>query len=68
MPEIDIEDLENNTEYVNYSKDSQVIKWFWKALKGFDGQLKAEFLQFVTGTSKVPLDGFQSLIGMNGNC
>lgn len=22
MPEIDIDDLENNTEYVNYSKDS----------------------------------------------
>ncbi len=22
MPEIDVEDLENNTEYVNYTKDS----------------------------------------------
>ena len=22
MPEIDLDDLENNTEYVNYSKDS----------------------------------------------
>lgn len=36
MPDIDIEDLEINTEYVNYSKDSQVIKWFWKTLKTFD--------------------------------
>lgn len=58
MPEIDIDDLESNTEYVNYSKDSMVIKWFWKTLKSFNNQLRAEFLQFVTGTSKVPLDGF----------
>ena len=36
MPDIDIDDLENNTEYVNYSKDSSVIKWLWKTLKSFD--------------------------------
>ncbi len=44
MPDIDIEDLEHNTEYVNYSKDSQIIKWFWKILKSLDNQMKAEFL------------------------
>ena len=27
---------------------------------------RAEFLQFVTGSSKVPLDGFKGLIGMRG--
>ena len=67
LPEIDINDLEKHTEYTGYIKDSQIIKWFWKILKSFDSNLKAGFLQFVTGTSKVPLDGFEFLKGMGGN-
>lgn len=31
-----------------------------------DSQDQAKFLQFVTGTSKVPLQGFAALEGMNG--
>jgi len=30
MPVIDLKDLRNNTEYVNFTKDSQAIKWFWE--------------------------------------
>ena len=42
------------------------IVWFWRALRSFDQTDKAKFLQFVTGSSKVPLQGFQALEGMNG--
>ncbi|CAD6224794.1 GSCOCG00005556001-RA-CDS [Cotesia congregata] len=42
------------------------IQWFWRALRGFDQADRAKFLQFVTGTSKVPLQGFGALEGMNG--
>lgn len=42
------------------------IQWFWRALRGFDQADRAKFLQFVTGTSKVPLQGFAALEGMNG--
>lgn len=42
------------------------IQWFWRALRSFDQADRARFLQFVTGTSKVPLQGFGSLEGMNG--
>ena len=66
LPEIDIEDLRKNTLYTNYTKDSLVIKNFWKVLKEFDQNLIAGFLQFVTGTSKVPLEGFRTLKGMGG--
>ena len=37
-----------------------------RALKSFDKEDLAKFLQFVTGTSKVPLAGFSKLEGMNG--
>lgn len=42
------------------------IQWFWRALRSFDQADRAKFLQFVTGTSKVPLQGFGALEGMNG--
>ena len=67
LPEIDLMNLQENTEYVNYSKDSPTIRYFWEVLNSFDEQTKAGFLQFVTGTSKVPLEGFGSLKGIGGN-
>ncbi|XP_034939530.1 E3 ubiquitin-protein ligase HUWE1 isoform X2 [Chelonus insularis] len=66
LPNVDIEDLRANTEYHKYSPTSLQIQWFWRALRGFDQADRAKFLQFVTGTSKVPLQGFGALEGMNG--
>lgn len=36
LPEIDLMDLKENTEYHNYSKDSNQIIWFWEVLDSFD--------------------------------
>uniref|UniRef100_A0A915HS62 HECT-type E3 ubiquitin transferase n=1 Tax=Romanomermis culicivorax TaxID=13658 RepID=A0A915HS62_ROMCU len=66
LPTIDVDDLQANTEYNKYTKTSLQIVWFWRALRSFDQADRAKFLQFVTGTSKVPLQGFASLEGMHG--
>lgn len=66
MPDIDMDDWRNNTEYHNYSASSPQIQWFWRAVRSFDKEERAKLLQFVTGTSKVPLNGFKELEGMNG--
>jgi len=67
LPEIDIDDLKETTNYVNYVRDSQVITWFWEILtQEYDNQMRASFVQFFSGTSKVPLEGFKALKGMNG--
>ncbi|KAJ0408912.1 hypothetical protein ATCC90586_005949 [Pythium insidiosum] len=66
MPEIDIDDLKSNTEYANYKPTDPVIRWFWNVLYTFNHEERALFLQFVTGTSKVPLEGFKALEGMRG--
>ncbi|KAL9596797.1 MAG: hypothetical protein Q9219_005556 [cf. Caloplaca sp. 3 TL-2023] len=66
LPDIDVEDWKNNTEYHNYSASSSQIQWFWRAVRSFDKEERAKLLQFVTGTSKVPLNGFGQLEGMNG--
>ncbi|KAK5136003.1 hypothetical protein LTR08_004257 [Meristemomyces frigidus] len=66
LPEIDMDDWKNTTEYHNYQATSPQIQWFWRAVRSFDKEEKAKLLQFVTGTSKVPLNGFKELEGMNG--
>ncbi|KIH57738.1 sodium pump decarboxylase, gamma subunit [Ancylostoma duodenale] len=55
LPDVDIDDLANNTEYKMYTKTSAQIQWFWRALRSFEPEDRAKFLQFVTGTSKVTL-------------
>jgi E3 ubiquitin-protein ligase HUWE1 len=51
--------------YENYTAGTQVIKWFWELCAELDQSQKANLLQFVTGTSKVPLGGFKELRGIN---
>lgn len=66
LPSIDVDDLRAHTEYHKYQPNSLQIQWFWRALRSLDQADRAKFLQFVTGTSKVPLQGFAALEGMNG--
>jgi len=66
LPDIDIEDLRANTEYHRYTPQSQQVQWFWKVLGEFSQEQRAWFLQFATGTSRVPVEGFQGLLGMRG--
>ncbi|KAJ1257365.1 hypothetical protein BS78_K086400 [Paspalum vaginatum] len=66
LPDIDLDDLKANTEYSGYSIASPVIQWFWEIVQDFSKEDKARFLQFVTGTSKVPLEGFSALQGISG--
>ncbi|RCI05196.1 hypothetical protein CU098_002474, partial [Rhizopus stolonifer] len=66
LPDIDIDDWKNNTEYRNYTPSSTCIQWFWRAVRSFDQEERAKLLQFATGTSKVPLEGFSQLQGSGG--
>ncbi|KAK5053102.1 hypothetical protein LTR84_002076 [Exophiala bonariae] len=67
LPEIDVDDWRANTEYHNYTANSPQVTWFWRIVRGMSNEEKAKLLQFVTGTSKVPLNGFKDLEGMQGN-
>ncbi|KAK4801652.1 hypothetical protein SAY86_022139 [Trapa natans] len=67
LPEIDLDDMRANTEYSGYSAASPVIQWFWEVAQSFSKEDRARLLQFVTGTSKVPLEGFSALQGISGS-
>eukprot|EP00095_Tigriopus_kingsejongensis_P006892 maker-scaffold125_size330479-snap-gene-2.15 protein:Tk06892 transcript:maker-scaffold125_size330479-snap-gene-2.15-mRNA-1 annotation:"e3 ubiquitin" len=65
--EIDVSDWRRNTEYRSGYYDAHpVIAWFWMAIERFDNERRLRLLQFVTGTSSVPYEGFSALRGSNG--
>lgn len=66
LPDYQIADLKAHTNYHGYTINSPQIQWFWEILETLDRTEKGNLLQFVTGSSKVPVEGFSMLQGMNG--
>ncbi|CAG0903242.1 unnamed protein product [Cyprideis torosa] len=67
LQEIDVKDWKLNTVYKrDYSPNHIVIQWFWRSVLSYDNEMRARLLQFVTGTSHVPMNGFRELQGSNG--
>ncbi|XP_060240758.1 E3 ubiquitin-protein ligase NEDD4 isoform X1 [Meriones unguiculatus] len=67
LGDVDVSDWKEHTKYKNgYSVNHQVIQWFWKAVLMMDAEKRIRLLQFVTGTSRVPMNGFAELYGSNG--
>uniref|UniRef100_A0AAY5EAT6 HECT-type E3 ubiquitin transferase n=1 Tax=Electrophorus electricus TaxID=8005 RepID=A0AAY5EAT6_ELEEL len=66
LGKIDIHDWRANTRLKHCTAESSVVKWFWKAVESFDEERRARLLQFVTGSSRVPLQGFKALQGAAG--
>ncbi|XP_025204301.1 E3 ubiquitin-protein ligase HECW2-like [Melanaphis sacchari] len=62
--EIDLSDWRSNTEYRSgYHDGHQVIRWFWSSIEQFTNEQRLRLLQFVTGTSSIPYEGFSALRG-----
>ena len=66
MTEIDMDDWTRFTDYLGYEKTDKVIEWFWACLWSWPLEQKARLLQFTTGTSSVPVNGFRCLQGSDG--
>ncbi|XP_030044921.1 E3 ubiquitin-protein ligase NEDD4 isoform X2 [Microcaecilia unicolor] len=67
LGDVDVNDWREHTKYKNgYNAGHQVIQWFWKAVLMMDSEKRIRLLQFVTGTSRVPMNGFGELYGSNG--
>jgi hypothetical protein len=65
--EIDLVDWRHNTEYRGgYHDQHPVVVWFWQAIERFTNEQRLRLLQFVTGTSSIPFEGFSALRGSIG--
>ncbi|GAA5826649.1 hypothetical protein JCM5353_005002 [Sporobolomyces roseus] len=66
LPEIDADEWRANTDLVGYTPTDPIVSYFWRAVRSFSHEERAKLLQFVSGSSRVPLEGFGSLQGMSG--
>ncbi|CAB3244315.1 unnamed protein product [Arctia plantaginis] len=64
---IDVRDWRANSLYKgDYHANHIVVQWFWRVVLSFSNEMRSRLLQFVTGTSRVPMNGFKELYGSNG--
>ncbi|KDR73441.1 hypothetical protein GALMADRAFT_141934 [Galerina marginata CBS 339.88] len=66
MSEIDVDDWTKFTDYRGYEMNDEVIQWFWKCVRSWPPERKSRLLQFATGTSRIPVNGFKDLQGSDG--
>ncbi|KAH8101291.1 ubiquitin-protein ligase [Cristinia sonorae] len=66
MSEIDVDDWSKFTDYRGYEVNDEVVQWFWQCVRSWPSERKSRLLQFVTGTSRIPVNGFKDLQGSDG--
>ncbi|KAI0086654.1 HECT-domain-containing protein [Irpex rosettiformis] len=66
MSEIDVDDWAKFTDYRGYEVSDEVVQWFWKCVRSWPPERKSRLLQFATGTSRIPVNGFKDLQGSDG--
>ncbi|KAF2117563.1 hypothetical protein BDV96DRAFT_395510 [Lophiotrema nucula] len=66
IADIDVDDWKKHTDYRGYTENDEVIQFFWKCIRSWDAEQKSRLLQFATGTSRIPVNGFKDLQGSDG--
>ncbi|CDW98831.1 hypothetical protein [Sporisorium scitamineum] len=66
MSEIDVDDWKKFTDYRGFTEQDQVVQWFWQCVRAWPTEKKSRLLQFATGTSRIPVNGFKDLQGSDG--
>ncbi|EQC25918.1 hypothetical protein SDRG_16217 [Saprolegnia diclina VS20] len=72
VPNIDVDDWERHADvkYQDFDHptrlEKRVVEWFWIVVRDFTQEQRARLLQFVTGTSRVPVEGFKGLLSNDG--
>uniref|UniRef100_K3X015 HECT-type E3 ubiquitin transferase n=1 Tax=Globisporangium ultimum (strain ATCC 200006 / CBS 805.95 / DAOM BR144) TaxID=431595 RepID=K3X015_GLOUD len=72
VPKIDVDDWHDHSDakYQAFDQptkaEKKVVEWFWETVRSFSQEQRARLLQFVTGTSRVPVEGFKALLSNDG--
>lgn len=65
VPSIDVADWQAHTQ-VSDELPEEVLAWFWEIVTAFSDEERARLLQFTTGSSRVPVQGFKALTSYDG--
>jgi E3 ubiquitin ligase SMURF1/2 len=75
LPTLNVTDWQNNSRVRHSAPDDdsegieqelEVIQWFWDVVGSFTDDQRARLLQFATGCSRVPVEGFRALTSASG--
>jgi E3 ubiquitin ligase SMURF1/2 len=70
LAEIDVLDWQAHTNVGMLGHDAaqeqQIVDWFWEIVDDFDQRKRSRLLQYVTGSSGVPVEGFAALTSLDG--
>ena len=67
QPFIDVNDWNKNSIYKgDFNKNHILVKWFWEEIYKLSQDDLRKLLQFSTGTSRVPINGFKKLESNRG--
>ncbi|KAJ0396226.1 hypothetical protein ATCC90586_009817 [Pythium insidiosum] len=72
VPTIDVDDWRKHTDFKFFTEDLptelelQNIQWLWEVITEMKNEDRVRLLQFATGTSRVPAQGFKGLISSDG--
>lgn len=65
IPTIDVTDWRQQTHldgpFADTTKGRDLVVWFWEAVEHFGDERRAKLLQFATGSSRLPAEGFKGL-------
>lgn len=71
VPEFDLDDWKRHTRYVGLFKilgeTHQSVQWFWRVVEELSHEERARLLQFSTGSTRLPAQGFKALESNDGN-
>ncbi|KAJ5399693.1 hypothetical protein N7465_010182 [Penicillium sp. CMV-2018d] len=60
---IDVEELQNHTRYEGgFGPDHRVIRDFWDIIQEYPNEKRAQLLEFVTASDRVPVNGISSIM------
>ncbi|XP_055380925.1 E3 ubiquitin-protein ligase Smurf1 [Condylostylus longicornis] len=66
ISQIDVNDWKTHTRLKHCTQETPQVIWFWQIVESYPSEMRARLLQFVTGSSRVPLQGFRALQGSTG--
>lgn len=65
VPKIDVNDWKAHTRVIE-DFPSELLTWFWEIVAAFNDEERARLLQYTTGSSRVPVQGFKALTSYDG--
>ncbi|KAG7402095.1 hypothetical protein PHYBOEH_007309 [Phytophthora boehmeriae] len=75
LPTLNVTDWQNNSrvrhattngDTEELEREIEVVQWFWDVVGSFTDDQRARLLQFATGSSRVPVEGFKALTSASG--